>query len=290
MRKTALILVMFATLAAAQSRFVWKDRGDGRLDLLEQGKPALTYNYGPRLADGAPEDRRRCCYIFPVITPRGIEVLDDFPRDHWHHRGLFWAWPVVRTAEGTFDLWALKGVEARFGRFLAVEAKTDSARVAVSNGWYAGGRKLVTERAAITVFPAAGGARELEVELAFEAEGAPVTLAGSQEQGKSYGGFSARFAPRTATVLRADGVTLAADEDLNPHTWAELEGKFEGKRALLRITPDAHNTGMPWQWCLRSYGFVGASFPGKSAKVREHTLEPGRPETLRFRVRVADVD
>jgi len=290
MGKTALVLVMFATVAAAQSRFVWKDHGDGRLELLEQGKPALTYNYGPRLAEGAPEDRRRCCYIFPVFTPRGVEVLDDFPKDHWHHRGLFWAWPVVRTAEGTFDLWALKGVEDWFERFRGVRAEAAKARVAVENAWYAGGRKIVTERATITVFPAAAGARELEVELTLEAQGAPVTLAGSQEQGKSYGGFSARFAPRTGTLLRADGVTLTADEDLNPHNWAELEAKFEGGRAVLGITPDAHNPGMPWQWCLRNYGFVGASFPGKSAKVREHTLESGIPETLRFRVRVADVD
>jgi len=83
----------------AQAPFAWKYIGDGRMELREGGKAALVYNYGPQLKAGAPEDRRRCCYIFPLYTPGGVSMLDDFPADHWHHRGLFWAWPVVETKE-----------------------------------------------------------------------------------------------------------------------------------------------------------------------------------------------
>jgi hypothetical protein len=43
------------------------------------------------------------------------------------------------------------------------------------------------------------------------------------------------------------------------------------------------------QWCLRKYGFVGASFPGRTAAVDHYTLEPGKPLTLRFTVRVSDL-
>ena len=118
---------------------------------------------------------------------------------------------------------------------------------------------------------------------------AAVTLRGSEESGKSYGGFSARFAAREGTILRADVEALAKDEDLNPRRWAELEGVYGGKRAVLRITPDSKNPGAPYQWRLRAYGFVGASFPGRTALVDGYSREPGKPLTLRFRIRVSDV-
>ena len=75
--------------------------------------------------------------------------------------------------------------------------------------------------------------------------------------------------------MRADGEVLAKDEDRNPRKWAELERVYGGKRAVLRITPDEKNPGAPHQWCLRSYGFVGASFPGRTDKVDSYTLEAG---------------
>jgi hypothetical protein len=101
--------------------------------------------------------------------------------------------------------------------------------------------------------------------------------------------LSARFAARDGTTLRADEEVLQKDEDLTPRRWAELEGTYGGKRAALRITPDAKNSGAPYQWCLRAYGFVGASFPGRTAAVDGYTLEKGKPLTLRFRVEVRDV-
>ena len=283
------LALVLALPAAAQPTFDWKDAGGGRLELRERGKPALTYNYGPQLREGAPENRRRCCYIFPVYTPAGVSMLDDFPQDHWHHRGLFWAWPVVETGGKTYDLWMTMTAKHRAAKPPVTEAGAQEARLAAENFWQADGHDIVRENLRLTVFPTQASARELEVELTWEALAAPVTLRGSRESGKSYGGFSARFAPRQDTVLRADGEVLSKDEDLMPRRWAELEAVYGGKRALLRITPDPGNLGVPYQWCLRQYGYVGASFPGRTATADGYTLQPGRPLTLKFRVRVADV-
>jgi hypothetical protein len=152
-----------------------------------------------------------------------------------------------------------------------VSVRKGRARLEARNVWEAGGKEIVRENVRMTVLPAKGESREMDVELTWEATSAPVTLQGSPDRGKSYGGFSARFAPREGTILRADGQTLAKDEDLNPRKWAELEGVYNGK---------------PHQWCLRQYGFVGASFPGRTGTVDRYTLEPGKPLTLKFRVRV----
>jgi hypothetical protein len=50
-----------------------------------------------------------------------------------------------------------------------------------------------------------------------------------------------------------------------------------------------NHSGAPFQWCLRSYGFIGASFSGRTDKVDSYTLEPGKPLTLGFRVRLSDL-
>ena len=276
-------------LGLAQQPFEWKDLGDGRIELRESGKPVLVYNYGPQLKPGAPENRRRCCYIFPLYSPAGVSMLDDFPQDHWHHRGLFWSWPVVDTGGKRYDIWMNFTAKPRSAKAPVATIARDAARLEAHNFWEADGKDIVREDLQLAVFPAQGSSRELEAALTWEAVAAPVSLEGSLEQGKSYGGFSARFAAREGTILRADGEVLAKDEDLNPRRWAELEGVYGGKRVVLRITPDPGDPGAPYQWCLRHYGFVGASFPGRSATVDHYTLEPAKPLALKFRVRVSDV-
>jgi len=288
MTRAVLVAAAMALPAMAAGPFAWKDVGGGRLELSENGRPVLVYNYGPQLKDGGPENRRRCCYIYPLYTPAGVSMLDDFPQDHLHHRGLFWAWPVVQAGGKTYDIWMNFTAQDRTAG-TPRNAGGAEATLEADDVWQAGGGDIVRERVRLTVFPARGAARELEVQLTLEASGGPVTLQGSRETGKSYGGFSARFAPRENTILRADGETLAKDEDLTPRSWAELEGGYGGKRAVLRITPDGSDPGAPYQWCLRGYGFVGASFPGKTADRDGYTLDPGKPVGLKFRVRVADV-
>jgi hypothetical protein len=290
------VTVRFAGLALlvaapvfCQSPFAWKDIGEGRMELREDGNVVLVYNYGPQLKAGAPENKKRCCYVFPVYTPSGLSILDDFPRDHYHHRGLFWSWPIVEVGGKRYDIWMQFTAKHRPDKPPAVKADAARAQLDVEDFWEVEGRDIVREKVRIAVLPAKGASRDLDIELTWEALKEPVTLQGSAERGKSYGGFSARFAARENTIVRADGQTLTADEDLNPRHWAELEGVFGGKRAALRVASDSKNPGAPLQWCLRRYGFIGASFPGRTPTVDRHTLEPGKPLTLRFRVTLTDL-
>ena len=285
MRNFVLALVIAALPVLAASPFSWKHHPDGRLELLENGKTALIYNDGPQLKPGVPEDRRRCCYLFPVYTPAGVSVLDDFAKDHYHHRGLFWAWPGVEAGGTEYDLWMMKGIA---DRLQPGSLHWNGDGFEVTNGWYAGEKQVVREHVKVTVLPVHKRTRTLNVELRLEALGAPVTLSGSHDQNKSYGGFSARFAPREDTIIRTDEGVLAKNDDLHPHRWAEFEAVYKGKRAVLRITPDASNPGLPYQWSLRAYGFVGASFPGKTETVASYTIQPGKPLTLRFQVDLTD--
>ncbi len=276
-----LVLILLATLALrADGPFQFRELGEGRLELSENGKPAFVYNYGMQLPAGVPENRRRAGYLHPVWTPDGAVVTDDFPKDHYHHRGIFWAWPIVRVEGKRYDQWLVSGgANDRFERWIAKSAEGKEARLEVENGWYAGERKIVKETVAIVAHPVAGAERMLEFRLAWEATGEPVEVSG-QPDPKGYGGFSVRFAPREKTAVTTDKGIEARDSDLVPHPWARLDGVFGGRRAGLRIDIDPSNPGAPNGWCLRSYGFLGVDYPGHET----HVLKKGAPVVMRYRV------
>lgn len=288
-----LLLVFCAPgLLLAASPFAWKETPNGRWELTENGKPVLTYNAGIQHDPKAPADRARCCYIYPAYTPAGVNPLDDFPADHWHHRGLHWAWSFVEIHGRRYDNWMFRSLRHQTDSAVAAGAGERAATLRVSNLWVDNERKAyVREQVALTVYPAAGNAREMDFELTMEALDVPVTLRGDPVPGKSYGGFNARFAPREGTVIRTNqGVLEKKNDDLTHYEWAELEAVYGGRRAALRITADPKNLLAPHQWVLRDYGYIGASFPGRTATVDGYTLEKGKPVTLRFRVRLADVE
>ena len=76
--------------------FVFRDVTSTSVELVENGAPVFVYNHGMMLKPGAPRAYARSCYLHPVYAPNGAVVTDDFPRDHYHHRGISWMWPVVR--------------------------------------------------------------------------------------------------------------------------------------------------------------------------------------------------
>lgn len=281
-------ILFVALLPAAAGDLVWKNHHDkGQLELLEDGRQALVYNYGPQLPPGVPEDRRRCCYLHPVNTPAGVTITDDFPKDHYHHRGVFFGWAHVEYEGKVYDNWMLKGIgprneatESRGGR--------REATLEASNSWVVDGKPIVRETQRIAVLPSKNGQREMRLSITLTAVDQPVVLKPVKDVEKSYGGFNARFAPRTETKIVADGGPVDKDEDLNPRKWVEYEAVYAGKRAALRIEPDAANPGAPHQWCLRYYGFAGAAFPGKSAALSSYTLEKDKSLTLKYTIRLID--
>jgi type 1 glutamine amidotransferase len=152
--------------------------------------------------------------------------------------------------------------------------------IAVQNGWYAGDRKVVEEQVEIVAHPAAGSRRDLDFTLRIRAVGADVSIAGTPDLKKGYGGFNLRFAPRTGTRIDTATGADVPDSDLKPNAWAELSGDFSGKRASARITIDPRNPASPNGWCLRHYGFLGVNFPGLEA----HRLSADVPLVMNYRV------
>ena len=87
------ISLAIGSLATAEPGVRFADVNDKSLGLWEGDRPVLVYNHGVISRTNVPADRARSSYVHPLYGLEGEVLTDDFPVDHFHHRGLFWAWP-----------------------------------------------------------------------------------------------------------------------------------------------------------------------------------------------------
>ncbi|MCP5523968.1 MAG: PmoA family protein [Verrucomicrobiales bacterium] len=261
-------------------RFRFSPIDDNSLLLWDGNDRVLVYNHGMLLPDGVPADRRRSSYVHPIYGLDGEVLTDDFPEDHYHHRGLFWAWPHVRIAGQHYDLWAIQGIRQRFERWLARDVGATEATLAVENGWYVGEQKVVQERIRLRVHPVAGDARCIDVDCDWVPVDEPLTLAGAE--GKSYGGLTLRYAPRTDTVITTPLGKGSEDLSMTPLAWADLSARFAGRTdfsGIALFVADDH-PDYPPTWLTRHYGALCIGWPGVEAQ----TFPVGRAIHCRYRV------
>ncbi|MFQ6132771.1 MAG: DUF6807 family protein, partial [Armatimonadota bacterium] len=276
----------FSQLGMRRSRSSWpfpflslQEAEEKHLHISEGDQPALTYNFGMMLPEGVPEDRRRACYIHPLYGLDGEQISGDFERDHYHHRGVFWAWPRMEVGGRAFSLWDLRVAQQRFEKWLGREAGPVCAVFGVQNGWYMGGDRIAGETLWVRVWRAGDLGRAIDVHLTFAATDRPIEILG--QTGKGYGGFNLRFGPREDTVLTSpEG--RERDGNLKPLPWADLSARFEGADDVsgAAVFVDSRNPGFPNGWTLRHYGFLGVAWPG----LEPYTLEPAKPLTVRYRL------
>jgi hypothetical protein len=256
------------------------DQDDAHLRLFEGDRPALTYNFGMMLPEGVPENRRRSSYVHPLYGLDGEIISDDFPKDHYHHRGLFWSWPKITVGDRNYDLWAISGVLTQFEEWLGREVGPVCAVFGVRNGWYVGEERTMEETVWFRVWRAGEVGQAIDVALKWEAQKEPVTI--NPKDAKGYGGLCLRFGPREDTVLTTVQGKQDQDSNLQPSPWADLSARFGGRAQAsgAAVFIDADNPAFPNGWCLRHYGFLGVNWPGADT----FTLRPGEPVELRYRV------
>lgn len=279
---TWVLILGSATMpAGAADSFRFTNVTDRSVALFEGARPVFVYNHGIMPPpEGAPADRARSSYVHPVYGLDGEVLTDDFPKDHYHHRGLFWGWPHVTISGQEHDLWALRGIEQRFERWLAREADAKAATLGVENGWFVGDRKVMREQVWLRAAPSGKDERVLDVELAWTPVNDAITLRGAPA--KSYGGLTLRFAPRTNTVITTPLGQGDKDLTVTRLPWADLSARFAGREqpsgAAIFIAPD--HPDFPPEWLTRHYGVLCVGWPG----VKPQTFQPGQTIRCRYRV------
>jgi hypothetical protein len=74
----------------------------------------LSYQDTPKdPPEGARPVFKRGGYIYPLYTPGGVQILNDFPADHYHHHGIWTAWTKTQFHDRTPDFWNVGDLSAR---------------------------------------------------------------------------------------------------------------------------------------------------------------------------------
>lgn len=288
-RTVVAILVAGMAAGAAWAGFSVNDDGKA-LTLLENEKPVLTYQY-TRVdpPEGAPEHFWRMGYIHPLYGLDGEVLTEDFPLDHFHHRGLFWGWPKSMAGDKPMDIWAVAGARQIFEKWLDQDITDSYARIGVSSLWMLDDdpQPKVRENVYMTVYQADDKGRNIDFVLQFQNVcRQDVTFLGADNKG--YGGFNFRpdatkkpFAFTTAKGPQPDG-----EDALEFQTpWADISYKQGENGPVAGVAMYQHpaNPGYPHKgWIFRHYGFLGACWP----HLETYTLAQGDYFELRYRLYV----
>ena len=265
-----------------------RDEATGQFELSQAGKPVLRYNYqtndaGEVLARIKPDDRKyaraRSDYIHPLYGPDGQELTRDWPVDHPHHRGIYWAWPEVDYHGERGDLHALQRVFSRPTGNCTVKDGPVCALLDAENLWrWEDQEPIVRERTLIRAWRAGATGRFIDLEFHFTALKDDVALA--RRGMAAYGGLNIRLAPvqEQEIVFHTDpaGTGLRS-------AWAELSGVFPGgKKASLAVFQAPTNPDYPGDWI--KYPEINWFQPTFPAGGTRYVLKKGQPLVLRFRL------
>lgn len=283
-------LLLWVTPAWTET-FTVEDNG-AALTIIEDGKPVLSYLYTlVEPPGGVDKNYRRASYIHPLYGLDGDVLTQDFPEDHYHQRGVFWAWPGCKVGERDLNTWEIGAVRQLFEKWLVREIGSDYVTIGVQNAWVFDDnpKPVVRENIRFRVHPADQVGRCIDFHLRFEnVSHELVTFKGQPYEDKGYGGFCYRPDNRRPDwVITTAGGVLNKDALLSGTPWGDFSTRKGPAETFSGAAIFQHpgNPGYPHPgWLLRfeKYGFLGASWP----HLEPVPLEPGESFELRYRLYV----
>ena len=268
---------------------VQKDSATGQVVVTEDARPVLQYNYqtiepGERLAQVSAGNRiyarARSDYIHPLYEPSGAVLTKDWPVDHPHHRGIYWAWPEVQYGQELGDLHALQKVFSRATGRLLLRHKNQCAEIEAENQWlWEDKEAIVREHTLIRVHPAGDEGRAVDLTFRFIALKDGVTLA--RRGTEAYGGLNIRLDKPASQEITAFTDPTNASPRI---AWSDVSGVFAGGKAPagLAVFQHAGNVDYPGDWVqYPDLGWCQPTFP--AAKTR-YALSRDKPLVLRYRL------
>lgn len=254
---------------------------EGGMLFLEKGEKIFFYQSDPKNLEGTYE---RSNYIHPLWLLDGKIVTEDFPDDHLHHRGIYWAWHQVWiNGKRIGDPWSIIDFDQQV-KSIEFQPKKDGSgllKVSVdwtSDQWIIDGRKVpyLTENTTITINPRTEKYRRIDFEISLLALADGLSIGGSEDE-KGYSGFSVRM------ILPDDILFTGSNGNIKPeNTAVESPGYINvngsigvnGDAAGIVIADNPSNPQYPQPWILRDKNSMqNIVFPGNGT-VAVSTQQP----------------
>jgi hypothetical protein len=264
------LLFILGFSLAATSQVKMQKSEDGLL-FTEDGQKVLFYEVKPKSHDGAYE---RCNYIHPLWGLDGKVLTEDFPADHLHQRGIYWAWHQIWIGDKRIgDGWEIKDYEQDIAE-VEFTAKKDGAAVLrtevywKSNLWKKAGQKIpyMKENARIIIHPKDGNYRKIDFEIKLLALEENLTIGGSEDV-KGYSGFSVRMIlPDDVTFMGPEGKITPENTAVKSDGYVNVSGSIgqNGGSGGIVIADNPQNTNYPQPWILRAKNSMqNPVYPGR---------------------------
>ena len=285
--KTTLIGIFVSLLSfnAMTQELHWEITPEGVL-ITEGDQKVLFYQKETKTLDG---QYPRANYIHPLYDLEGNVITEDFPKDHKHHRGIFWAWhQVLVKGKPMGDSWECKDFTWKVEKPTIVKTQ-EEIQLQIKTLWsspdYVIARDqipFIKENTKITVHQATEAYRIIDFEISLQALVDGVELGGSDDI-KGYGGFSARFKLPSTMEFTSDNKTITPQ---NPAVKAgrgmQFDGRIDPDQKLGVLLVSSSSNPLPNNlWILRSQNSMqNAVYPGsKPVSISKET-----PTILKYRL------
>jgi hypothetical protein len=277
------------SLGAADATGVTIVKQDAGFLFQEGESKIMFYQLVPKSNGGKFE---RANYIHPLYDLRGNVLTEDSPKDHPHHRGVFWAWHYLSVDGRTgADCWALENWAWEPAQTRVLASGGDAAALQTVTIWKSPLFKnaqgelapLLKETAVIRAHSKTGRQRLIDFDLRFLALQPRMRLAGSQDE-KGYSGFSVRLRlPKDVQFYGRAGQLTPRNTVVEAGPWMDALGSFDPGGAVGGVAVLGHpsNPGAPQPWILRRQGSAqNAAYPGREPI----DLSTTQPLVLRYRL------
>ena len=289
-----------ATVLAAGPLAFSVDEKTQSYTITEQGRPVLTYRFGEvplpagvqaghfgkgdkpydgaYFTDGSRYVGERSDYIYPLYGFHGEPLTADYPKDHVHHRSLWWSWCEVRHNGKIGDLWAVCKIRAYPVKITKMEARADEAVLQAANVWRYDDdpapvvNETVTIHASKTTGMPGARSRTVDVDVRLEALADGVAIAGRQKVNYGgYGGMTVRLNPDVK------GFSIRAVHP-NPDKWAG-----DNLAIVERVTDPTALGDAAWMALYGKYPAAGLQTPDfTTIMMFESKTTPLYPNNFRY--------
>jgi len=243
---------------------------DGGLLFTENNENVLFYQIENKSHEGEFE---RCNYIHPLWGVDGTVLTEDFPADHLHHRGIFWAWHQVWIGEKRIgDPWEIKDFNQVVSDVEYISKKGGVAELKTevnwsSEKWKINGKKnpYVKENSIIVIYPKIGNYRKIDFEIHLLALVENLSIGGSEDV-KGYSGFSVRMVlPDDVMFSGPQGNVIPQNEAVMSAGYVNISGSVgkNNDKGGIVVVDNPQNPGYPQSWILRKKNSMqNAAYPG----------------------------
>lgn len=265
------------------------------------GNRALEFVTTVRLPAGVDASNARRGYLYPVFTPNGALVTDDYPPDdevermHLHHHGMWAAWTRTQFNGHPVDFWNPWGEgRVELGSVTAPwQGPVHAGLVATftHEDMTDGGMMALNERWALRVYSTHSGAAPyylFDLESTQEAINSPLRL-----EVYHYGGFAVRGAREwrggNFQFITSEGDTSQPNEMIAPRAnWVHIGGQVGAAPAGYALLSHPSNYCSPQGLRLHPTDPYFSILPVAVDMCGPFEIVPGTPYVSRFRFVTSD--